>query len=419
MDIDDPSQRYKKHEPVSFKTPEQVAEERPSRADEDPLESNNFPSSKEREHGLSSKKKHGNKIVAWFTNLDPRRKTVVIFVAVVVLAGIVTGLVFAFHSKPKVVANNAPKAQTTKKAPPAPTTVSSTLSGLSVTPDVNNRPVTAVMIENSDFARPQSGLLNASIVFEALAEGGVTRFMALYQDTQPSYIGPVRSARPYYIQWAMGFDAAYAHVGGSPDALSDISAWGVKDLDEFYNSSYYQRIPSRDAPHNVYTSIAQLNALEQAKGYGAPKYVGFPRKSESPSKSPNATTINLNIISYDFNVKYVYNAATNSYNRFLAGAPHTDQQTGQQLSPKVVVAMVVPWTQGTLDATGAYYSDYATLGSGQVDIFQDGTVTQGTWSKVSNASQITFTDANNNPIKLDAGQTWITVLGAASDIVYQ
>src|SRR5581483_6348891 len=115
-----------------------------------------------------------------------------------------------------------------------PTTVASTLTGLPVDPSVNKRQVTAVMIENSLDARPQSGLDQAGIVFEALAEGGVTRFMALFQDTQPDYIGPVRSARPYYIQWLLGYDAAYAHVGGSPDALNDITAWHVKDLNQFY-----------------------------------------------------------------------------------------------------------------------------------------------------------------------------------------
>ena len=89
----------------------------------------------------------------------------------------------------------------------------------------------------------QSGLAQAGVIFEAVAEGGITRYMALYQDTSPGYIGPIRnSARPYFIQWALGFDAAYAHVGGSPEAISDIQTWNVKDIDQFYNGSYYQRV---------------------------------------------------------------------------------------------------------------------------------------------------------------------------------
>src|SRR5262249_15833287 len=157
-----------------------------------------------------------------------------------------------------VVAAAKPKKVIAQKVT-APAVTLSTLSGLPVDPAVNQRPVTGVMIENSVQARPQSGLNQAGVVFEAIAEGGITRFLALYQDTTPDNVGPIRSARPYYEQWALGFDAGYAHVGGSPEALNDIKAWGVRDLDQFYNSGSYHRISSREAPHNVYTGITTLN----------------------------------------------------------------------------------------------------------------------------------------------------------------
>jgi len=146
------------------------------------------------------------------------------------------------HKNVKVIANHT-KTHYTKPKPPAPTTVASTLSGLQVDKSVNQRPVTGVMIENSPDARPQSGLDQASVVFEAIAEGGITRFLTLFQDTQPDYLGPVRSARPYYVQWCMGFDCSLAHVGGSPEALADIPAWGTKNLDQFANSGSFQRLP--------------------------------------------------------------------------------------------------------------------------------------------------------------------------------
>ena len=165
--------------------------------------------------------------------------------------------------------------------------------------------------------------LEHSDVFEAIAEGGITRFLALYQDTQPDYIGPVRSARFYYIQWELGFDAPYAHVGGSPEALQDINDWHVKNLDQFYNAGAYQRISSRYAPHNVYTSIAQLNQLEASKGFGKSNYNGFVRKKEAASKTPNATDININFSGYNYDAHYDYNVATNTYKRSQAGAAHT------------------------------------------------------------------------------------------------
>lgn len=304
------------------------------------------------------------------------------------------------------------------KVAPKPTLVASTLSGLMVAPSVNKQAVTGVMIENSDQARPQAGLSQAGVVFEAIAEGGITRFLALYQDTAPSNVGPIRSARPYYLQWLLGFDGSLAHVGGSPDALSDIQVWGVKDLNEFYNANSYHRISTRQAPHNVYTSIAALNQLETSKGYTSTNFTGFPRKAESPSKSPTTKSININISWADYAVHYDYDSATNSYNRSEAGAPMVDSNSGAQLSPKVVVAIVVPLTRGALDGTGAYYSDYNVIGSGTAYIFQDGNETTGQWAKTSAGSQIAFTDSSGNVIKLNPGQTWLTAVASSGLVSY-
>jgi hypothetical protein len=301
--------------------------------------------------------------------------------------------------------------------PSSPTTVASTLTGLPVSPSINQQPVTAVMIENSTFARPQSGLDQAGVVFEAIAEGGITRFVALFQDTAPSYIGPVRSVRPYYLDWLSGFDAAVAHVGGSGEALQDISSWGIKDMNQFYNGSYFERISSRVAPHNVYTSIAQLNALETAKGFNTSKYTGFLRKPDQPAKVPTATTINFNISSADYDVQYKYNATNNDYLRFEGGEPHMEiSQSGvqTQITPKVVIAMVMA---NSLEADNIH-NVYAAIGSGPVYVFQDGIVTKGTWSKPTRTQQITFTASNGSPIKLDAGYTWLTALGSTSYVTY-
>lgn len=334
--------------------------------------------------------------------------------ATVLVGGVIVALVLA-HVGAKPVVKAEPVKPVVKVAPKV-TTVPSALSGLPVDPSVNQKPVTGVMIENTIDARPQSGLSQAGVVFEAIAEGGVTRFLALFQDQAPADLGPVRSARPYYVQWAMGFDAGYAHVGGSPDALSDIKAWGTRDLDEFYNAGAYHRITARVAPHNMYTSVAALNQLEASKGYNSSKFSSFPRKTAAPAKTPAAKTISLTMSGPVYNVHYDYNAATNSYNRSEGGAPQIDANTNAQLSPAVVIAIVVPESNGALDASGAYYSNYASIGSGQAYIFQDGNTTTGTWTKSSQSGQITFTDANGQAIKLNPGQTWITAVKSASDV---
>jgi len=344
----------------------------------------------------------------------PGKKEWISLAIMLVLIGVgSTGWLVTHHST-KAVSVATKIAAPAKIIPKAPTTVASTLSGLPVNPSVNKGPVTGVMIENSEFARPQSGLSQASVVFEAIAEGGITRFLALYQDTAPDNVGPIRSVRPYYEQWALGFDAALAHVGGSPEALADIKSWNVRDLDEFYNGSYYHRITTRQAPHNVYTAIATLNQLEAQKGYTSSTFTSFPRKSEAPSKQPTAATIHLTLSSSDYDVLYNYDASTNSYNRSEGGAPQIDANTNTQLSPKVVITMVIPYS---LEADG-YHSDYAVIGSGPVYVFQDGTVTTGRWTKSSNTSQIAFTNTSGKIIKLNPGQTWLTALAATTDVAY-
>lgn len=328
---------------------------------------------------------------------------------------IVLGVALALGFGKQAAAPQSPPVAQKKAAPPQPTVYTSPLTGMVVTQAESEMPVTGVMIENSDFARPQSGLKEAGVVFEAIAEGGITRFLALSQETSAPNIGPIRSARPYFLQWALGFDAPVAHVGGSPEALQDIKSWGVKDLDEFYNGNYYHRISTREAPHNMYTSMAQLNALEKTKGWTSSTYTGFPRKQDSPVATPTAKTIDFSISGPDFSVHYDYTASTNSYARSEGGAPHMDATSGTQLSPKVVVALVMPYS---LESDG-YHSDYNTIGSGKAYIFQDGTVSIGNWNKPSMKDQFTFTDSNGKTIKLNAGQTWISAVGAASDVSYK
>jgi hypothetical protein len=301
-----------------------------------------------------------------------------------------------------------------KVIPPPPTTEISKLSGREVPIGTNLGPVTAIQIENSPDARPQAGLLDASIVYEAIAEGGITRFNAVYQDTAPEYIGPVRSLRPYYIDWFWPFDASIAHVGGAPQALADVKSLGIKDMDQFFNSGPYDRISSRYAPHNVYTSIARLNELEKAKGFTSANYTGWTRKKEAKIAVPTASTINLAISSYYYNVSYAYNAADNAYMRSEAEQPHKDDKSGKQLEPKVVVAI----SMGRGIAGDGQHTEYTTTGSGHMYVFQDGGVQEGTWSKESRQAQWVFTDAAGKALAFNPGQTWLTMVDSNTDVTY-
>lgn len=341
-----------------------------------------------------------------------KRQTIIFAVLSVLL--IVGGAGAAYRMQPKGQGGN----YTSKKPAYTPkiTTVPSILSGLQVDQSVNLRPITGIMIENSEDARPQSGLNQASVVFEAIAEGGITRFLTLFQDTAPSYIGPVRSARPYYVQWCMSFDCALAHAGGSPEALSNIKSWGTKDLDQFANGGSYRRVTDRYAPHNLYTSMDNLNQLEAAKGFTTPSFTPLVRKKATPSKTPDATSIDVNISSAMFNSHYDYDTASNSYKRSQAGAAHMtvdESGTQAQITPKVVVVLVT-----TYGVASDKHSSYGVTGEGEALVFQDGTVTHGSWHKDDYKSAFSLKNDSGGALTLNPGQTWFVALPSTNQVSY-
>lgn len=297
----------------------------------------------------------------------------------------------------------------TPKPKPKPVIYYSPLTG-EVVPNqaATLQPVTAIMIENSPDARPQSGLKQAGVVFEAIAEGGITRFLTLHQQDKPQLIGPVRSVRMYYVDWLAAFNASVAHVGGSYAALQEVRNGKYRDIDQFFNGAYYWRATDRYAPHNVYTSFAKLDALNKAKGYKTSTFTGFTRTDGKASSKPNATKVTINFNGYSslYNTNYVYDKAHNRYNRYLAGAPHMDREKGQ-ITPTVVIAMKV--AESTVLEDG-YRESINALGSGQAIIFQNGTAQTVTWHKATKAKQITFTDSKGKDVPLDRGQTWIAAV---------
>ena len=358
-------------------------------------------------------KRHRRNPIVWFKGLGKKGKIATILGILIALFGLGGG-VYALLSKP-APAPPEPVAEVKKEEPIKETPIYSPLTGIVVSKEQSELPVTGVMIENSPDARPQSGLNQAGVVFEAIAEGGITRFLALFQEATPDYVGPVRSVRPYYVDWLQGFDAAVAHVGGSAEALAKIKAEGVKDLDQFANAGPYRRVSNRYAPHNMYTSLGGLIDLGKGKGFTKSTFTGFPRKAEKPSDAPTARTVDITISGAQYNVHYDYDLASNTYKRVLAGKPHLDERSKEQISPKVVVAMIIPYGI----AANRVNSVYQTIGNGKVYIFQDGIAAEGTWEKTSAKSQITFKDAAGAPIQFNAGQTWITASSIASNVVYK
>lgn len=336
---------------------------------------------------------------------------------------VITGLIVLFSLaaisylvffKSNAAENPVKISKPTLKTSPSGKTYSP-LTGMEVTKEQASRPLTAIMIENSVDARPQSGLSEAGIVFEAIAEGGITRFATIYQESTPPEIGPVRSLRPYYLDWLRPFSATVAHVGGSQKALKQVRDGSWKDMDQFANGKSFWRSTQRKAPHNVYTSFDKIDAYNKSKNYTLEDFPQFERKDDQKSATPSATTINLKISSKLYNSVFTYNPSTNTYLRSQGGAPHTGKD-GKQIETKTLVVLIENYSIVQEDGSR---SSYKTTGGGEAYIFQDGTATQATWIKTSQSSQIKLQDQSGKDIKLNRGQTWFTILGDKSKLSYQ
>jgi hypothetical protein len=306
-----------------------------------------------------------------------------------------------------------------KVTPPAP--IYDPLTGLPVSSaTAAKQPVIGVMIENLyPDARPQSGLGQAGVVYEALAEGGITRFLAIFQEPLPATIGPVRSLRPYFLDWGLEYNIPVAHAGGSQPALEAIPSSGLKDINALvYDGSYFYRTTDREAPHNLYTNAQDLTALDSKLGYAtAPTFTPLPRKADKAVSPAPHPTIKISFSSSPYAVEYDFDAASDSYNRSMGGVPHVDRNTNQQIQVKNVVVEYVSTSYSTQD-DGKPETIMQLVGSGQALVFDDGTVTTGTWNKASASAPTKLLDAAGKPIALNRGNTWYEVLPVGNSVTY-
>jgi hypothetical protein len=357
------------------------------------------------------------KVAAFFSTVKDwvgEHKKLSVAIAVVVVAGLIAASIFWLKGTGPVDRTDS-SGQSQEDQPPK--LVPSPLTGVEVTPDLAARPVIGVMIENSQYARPQSGLAEAGVVFEAIAEGGITRFLVLYQENQPKNIGPVRSVRPYYVDWAQTFDAALAHVGGSPDGVAKAkSVLGYKDLDQFrYGTRAFDRVSFRSAPHNVYTSMARLYAIAIEAGHKHSEFTPLARKAKSPSPTPNASAITVNFSSKAFRVNWGYDPANNTYARSNAGKLQKDRHTGVTVRADCIVVLKMRYRNTGFSGR----QEVVTTGNGPAYIFQDGTVITGSWIKASNTSQFIFKNDSGVEVQLNPGRTWFEIIPTNQSVSYK
>lgn len=342
------------------------------------------------------------------------KKAVIIGVIATILIGGGAAMAFGVFGKN----SQATVVKIIKREPPKPKTIASPLTGVQVATEQAEQPVVASIVENHPDARPQSGLSSAGVVYEALAEGGITRFLAFYLESRPKEIGPVRSIRTYFVSWALEFNATLAHVGGNIDALDMIGPNNVKDMNQFYNANYFYRSSDRYAPHNVYTTGDKLKAFMDAKKYNKPaSFTANARQKDKPAATPTNTLITVNYSAAGYQAKYSYIAASNNYARSLAGAPHIDRNTNQQIMVKNVVVQYMPTTYGKT-RIGELSTRMASPGSGKALVFRDGIVIEGTWSKTSHSSRTKLLDAAGKEIPLNRGNTWYNIVPVGNVVTY-
>ena len=346
---------------------------------------------------------------------QPKRKKLIIAGITAVAVGIVgTAVVIEVNRLGSFKRATSSVTSMIKPSIPAapPPTAPSPLTGLPVDPGAAKQPIVGIMIENLDpDARPQSGLSDAGVVYDALAEGGITRFLALFQEPVPSSIGPIRSLRPYYLDWGLEFDAPVIHAGGSQPALAAIGPRGLKNVEALVlGSPYFTRTSDRLAPHNLYTSTNGVSTvLAKLKFDRQPTFNVWPRKADSAEATPSHPTIDIDFGSASYNVKYTFDSTSNSYARELAGKPHVDRNSGQQIMVKNVVVEFVPTSYSTQE-DGKPETNIALIGSGQALVFEDGGKTDATWKKTSDTSQTQLIDGNGQPIQFNRGNSWIEVV---------
>ena len=290
--------------------------------------------------------------------------------------------------------------------------------------DETNPKLVAIMIENHVDARPQSGLAKASIVYEAPVEANYTRFMAIFPiNTEVvAKVGPVRSARPYYLDWLReyGQDIMYMHVAGSPDALSILRANNsIFNFDQFFNGPYFWRSTDRYAPHNVYTSSANWTKAWEDKGVKENTDFKSWNFSDLENCGENNNEICINKITVSFlppsyEAVWKYNTSTRKYARYQLEGRHFDQD-GTAIEADTVIVQKV--NSEVLDGYGRLKID--TIGSGEAIVFQNGYKEEGTWRKDSTTGRTEWLDLAGQPMSLKPGKIWIEVVNQRGDAKWE
>lgn len=293
----------------------------------------------------------------------------------------------------------------------------SPLSGIYVSEDRINKRIVGVMFDNHPSARWQAGLKDAEIVYEFPVEAPYTRYFGLYLINSPESIGPIRSARPYFITKALEFDAVYVHVGGSEQAKSDIKSLKIADIDGLTSSSkVFWRNKNKKAPNNLYSSMEVLRQTQVDKGYnltGNFKSFKF-NEDDTDIEGYSGKSILINYMRNN-STMYTYDEDNKVYLRQKDGKDHIDESDGSRIVAKNIIIQEV--NTKVLDNEGRL--EVALIGEGTGKFITNGKCIDIKWVKKNRSEKTYYYDANGEEIVLNPGVTWIQVIKKNSDIVIE
>lgn len=355
----------------------------------------------------------------WMKN----KKVWLAFGAVVILA-VATGAAFALKNGDPV--ETTTPAPTTPTPSPVPTTQASQLDGTIVAGELALRHPLAIMVENTPDARPQSGLATASIVYEAIVEGGITRFMAVYGPALPERVGPVRSARLVFVDLSKEYppqSAYYAHVGGAADALAALRQDKLYDLDQSsIGDKAFQRFPKAGVAteHTMYSFPSKLYTVAKDKGFKGESTMRpwlFKTDAEAANR-PETQVITIPFSGGSYDATYTYDKPSNTYKRSVQGKEFKDALTNAALSPKNLVVQYTTYSTRKNDDKGR--QDVNVSGSGNAKVMRDGLVIDAKWAKDKASNRTIFTDAaTGKEIQLNTGQTFVHIVKTDAQVKVQ
>lgn len=357
----------------------------------------------------------------WYLRRNRRAQVIVGLSVLVIGVGVIGGITWAYYHRPSITNDLVSPINANANVAVVPVTSQRQLDGVKVPGDQANLFPIAVMIENLVSIRPQAGLGQANLVYEALAEGGITRFMAVYAHNDSiEKIGPIRSARHYFVDWAEEYRGMYSYVGGSPQALGITgSSDYIIDLNQFYNANYYYREETLAAPHNLFSNSELLSfALrDHAVADVVGNYVAYVFKDnlEKNKRPQTVNPIQINFSNADYKVEWRYDRDSNSYLRWNGGEPHLDANTNEQLSARNII--IQKMETSLLDpATGRL--DMVIRGEGEAILFQDGQAILGRWIKSGRGERTQFITLDNIAMSFNPGVTWIEVVPTDRTVTY-